>query len=165
MTGSAHASKAGHFKELIIFMFRIRTAAERLVNEDCSNQLISEWIRRNTETFFVNMNTPTVLGVIIFFPCLSFLHDGLLKQMLTVTQNYCTGTQIQFCDQRLLQIWKKLIRESLSTDFPRLWLSACYFTIAPVSSGCLKCALRACIGCRRKRHWCVLTVHPKVRMV
>lgn len=64
--------------------------------------------RGDNETFFVNMSTPTILEVTVFFHCFSVFNDELEKNTLTVPHDYCTGTLINVCVQHLIMVLREL---------------------------------------------------------
>lgn len=108
MVAGVYALNHCRSKKLVEFLFRNRMAAVALLNEVRFFQSILNSNRRNFESSFVIITTPTIFEVIISFHYLSVFNHGLQKKTLPVPQNYSASTIIGFRAQRLLKACKKL---------------------------------------------------------
>lgn len=117
MSGTAQILKDGCIRESATLRLWNRMVDIIWVNESSYPQLIIKMNRRKTETFFVIMATPTMSEITIFFYDLLLFNDGLQKRMLTVSQNYRTGTLIALHVQALVNPQKPSLNRSSFTDY------------------------------------------------
>lgn len=87
MAASVSLSTDGHIEELVPFLFRDRMIAVTFENGGCLLQLISDLNRRKNESAFVNIITPAIFELIMFFHCSFFFNNGLKKKTITVPQD------------------------------------------------------------------------------